>query len=343
MKSKGSNKSKSNTSSTAVVVATPVVSSSSSRAVVKVQGKEVRVGNTNEWRGLVATFISSQDVKESSRELYTRTLSQYFVWMERVGKQLINLTRQDILEYKDSLQEQNLSSLTISSYITSVRKFYEWAESYKLYPNIAKGIKTPRRKQAFKKQHLTDEKSSELLSHFKSLSLRDYAIVNLILRTGLRTIEVVRADVEDITFKGDRRILKIWGKGHDEKDDFVVLSEKAYEPIREYLQTRKGAKGKEPLFTSTSHNNLGGRLTTKTISSLCKDGLRAIGMDGKEFTAHSLRHTTAVAILKHGGQITDVQSVLRHTSPVTSQIYTESVKEELRLQKAPELTLDEAF
>lgn len=343
MKSRGNTKSKESKGGNALVVATPVVSSSSSRAVVRVQGKDVKVGNTNDWRGLVATFISTQDVKESSRALYTRTLSQYFVWMEESGKVLMNLTRQDVLEYKDYLQGQSLSSLTISSYITAVRKFYEWAEGEKYYPNIAKGIKTPRRQQAFKKQHLTDDKSTELLEHFRSLSLRDYAIVNLILRTGLRTIEVVRADVGDITFKGNRRVLKVWGKGHIEKDDFVVLSEKAYEPIKEYLQTRKACKSGEPLFTSTSHQNYGGRLTTKTISSICKDGLRAIGLDGKEFTAHSLRHTTAVAILKHGGQLTDVQSVLRHSSPVTSQIYTESVKEELRLQNAPELALDEAF
>ena len=319
-------------------------SKSTSRALVVVQGKEVRVGNTNNWRGLVATFIASQDVRESSRKLYTRTLSQYFVWMEEQKKSLNTLTRQDVLEYKDYLQEQSLSSLTISSYITAVRKFYEWAEGEKLYPNIAKGVKTPRRQQAFKKQHLTDAKSKELLDHFQSLSLRDYAIVNLILRTGLRTIEVVRADIEDITFKGERRVLKVWGKGHGEKDDFVVLSDKAYLPIKNYLAAaRRGAKAGEPLFTSTSHQNAGGRLTTKTISTICKDGLKAIGLDGKEFTAHSLRHTTAVAILKHGGQLTDVQSVLRHTSPVTSQIYTESVKEELRLQNAPEMMLDNAF
>ena len=319
-------------------------SKSTSRALVVVQGKEVRVGNTNNWRGLVATFIASQDVRESSRKLYTRTLSQYFVWMEQEGKSLSLLTRQDVLEYKDYLQSQSLSSLTISSYITAVRKFYEWAEGEKLYPNIAKGVKTPRRQQAFKKQHLTDAKSKELLDHFQSLSLRDYAIVNLILRTGLRTIEVVRADIEDITFKGERRVLKVWGKGHGEKDDFVVLSDKAYLPIKNYLAAaRRGAKAGEPLFTSTSHQNAGGRLTTKTISTICKDGLKAIGLDGKEFTAHSLRHTTAVAILKHGGQLTDVQSVLRHTSPVTSQIYTESVKEELRLQNAPEMMLDNAF
>ena len=319
-------------------------SKATSRALVVVQGKEVRVGNTNNWRGLVATFIASQDVRESSRKLYTRTLSQYFVWMEEQKKSLNTLTRQDVLEYKDYLQEQSLSSLTISSYITAVRKFYEWAEGEKLYPNIAKGVKTPRRQQAFKKQHLTDAKSKELLDHFQSLSLRDYAIVNLILRTGLRTIEVVRADIEDITFKGERRVLKVWGKGHGEKDDFVVLSDKAYLPIKNYLAAaRRGAKAGEPLFTSTSHQNAGGRLTTKTISTICKDGLKAIGLDGKEFTAHSLRHTTAVAILKHGGQLTDVQSVLRHTSPVTSQIYTESVKEELRLQNAPEMMLDNAF
>lgn len=315
-----------------------------SRALVVVQGKEIEVGNNKDWKDLVASFISSQDVSESSRKLYTRTLSQYFVWMERERKSLSTLTRKDVLEYKDSLQEQSLSSLTISSYITAVRKFYEWAEGEKLYPNIAKGIKTPRRQQAFKKQHLTDTKSKELLEHFQSQSLRDYAIVNLILRTGLRTIEVVRANIEDITFKGDRRILKVWGKGRLEKDDFVVLSEKAYLPIRNYLAVaRRGAKSGEPLFTSTSHQNYGDRLTTKTVSSLCKDGLKAIGLEGKEFTAHSLRHTTAVAILKHGGQLTDVQSVLRHTSPVTSQIYTESVKEELRLQNAPELFLDTAF
>lgn len=315
----------------------------SSRAIVRVQGRDVRVGNTTNWRGLVATFVSSQDVKQSSRDLYNRTLSQFFKWVEETGRQLSQMSRVDILEYKDHLTQEGLSALTIGSYIVSVRKFYEWAEANKLYPNIAKGIKTPRRVQAFKKQHLTDGKSSELLSYFEEKSLRDYAIVNLILRTGLRTIEVVRADIGDITFKGERRILKIWGKGHSEKDDFVVLSDKAYQPIANYLATRKGAKAGEPLFVSNSRQNRGERLTTRTISHLCKEGLQAIGMDGKEFTAHSLRHTTAVAILKHGGNITDVQSVLRHSSPTTSQIYTESVKEELRLQQAPEMMLDEAF
>lgn len=315
-----------------------------SRNIVRIGGKEIKASSpSNGWESALAYFVSGQDVKESSRNLYSRTLKLFFEWTEANGKRVDDLTRTDILEYKDDLFSKGLSSLSVASYLTSLRKFYEWAEGEKLYPNIAKGVKTPRRVQAFKKQHLTEEKSSELLTHFENMSLRDFAIVNLILRTGLRTIEVVRADVGDITFKGNRRILRVWGKGHDTKDDFVVLTDKAYIPIKNYLATRKGAKANEPLFTSGSHRNTGERLTTRTISGLCKGGLKAIGLDGREFTAHSLRHTTAVAILKNGGSLTDAQTLLRHTSPTTTQIYTESIKEELRLKDAPETLIDNAF
>lgn len=309
-----------------------------------VKAEERAIVNTGEtWQNAISLFCASQDVKESSRSLYLRTIKLFFEWVERKGKRLSDLTRVDILEYKDELFNRGLSSLSVASYLTSIRKFYEWAEGNRFSPNIAKGIKTPKRKQAFKKQHLTEEKSRELLSHFESLSLRDFAIVNLILRTGLRTIEVVRADVGDISFKGNRRILKVWGKGHDTKDDFVVLTDKAYYPIRNYLATRKGAKAGEPLFSSDSHRNTGERLTTRTISRLCKDGLKAIQLDGREFTAHSLRHTTAVTILKNGGNLEAAQLLLRHSSPTTTQIYTESIKEELRLEAAPETLLDNAF
>lgn len=292
---------------------------------------------------VVGYYVAQEDVRESSKKLYARTLRLFFNWVANEGKQVAQLTKADIVEYKNALFENGLSSLSVASYLTSLRKFYEWAESEKLYPNIVKGVKTPRRAQAFKKQHLTEEKSVELLNHFEALSLRDYAIINLILRTGLRTIEVVRADVGDITFRANRRILKVHGKGHDEKDDFVVLTDKAYQPIADYLKTRKKAKASEPLFASDSNRNTGERLTTRTISGLCKSGLKAVGLDGREFTAHSLRHTTAVMILKSGGELTEAQAVLRHTSPATTQIYTESIKEELRLREAPEARLDEVF
>jgi integrase/recombinase XerC/integrase/recombinase XerD len=291
----------------------------------------------------VESFLRDQDVRENSRALYRRTLKRFFFWTDSEGLSLSLLQREHVLRYKEHLLASGMSSLSVSSYLTAVRKFYTWTEANKLYPNIAKGVKSPARKQQFKKQSLTPEQSKELLLHLQAKALRDYAIINLLLRTGLRTIEAVRADVEDITTKQGKRVLLVHGKGRDDKDDFVVLTEKAYRPIAEYLKTRGKVRSGEPLFTSDSNNSQGGRLTTRTISHVAKEALRSIGLDSREYTAHSLRHTTAANILKHGGQLTDAQHVLRHSNPATTQIYLASIKEEMRIATAPEELLDEVF
>jgi integrase/recombinase XerC/integrase/recombinase XerD len=292
---------------------------------------------------LVDSFIQAQDVKLSSKELYRRTLKQYFTWIDRKNYLLSEIARPQLLEYKDELLLSGMSSLTVGSYITSVRRFYEWAEANKYYPNVAKGIKTPKRKQQFKKQPLLPEQATALLSYYQDKALRDYAIINLLLRTGLRTIEVIRANVEDITFKGSQRVLLVHGKGRDERDNFVLLTEKAYQPIAEYLATRGKVNNSEPLFTSSSNNSKGERLTTRTISYVAKEGLKAIGLDERSFTAHSLRHTTAVNILRGGGSLEQAQFTLRHSNPATTQIYTATLNEERRLQNSGEALIDNLF
>ncbi len=292
---------------------------------------------------LVDSFLASLDVKESSKLLYRRTLRQYFKWVDKKGYKLSQIARPHLLEYKDNLLSSGISSLTVGSYITSVRRFYEWTEANKYYPNVAKGIKTPKRKQQFKKQPLLPDQATALLSYYKNKALRDFAIVNLLLRTGLRTIEIVRANVEDITFKGSKRVLLVHGKGRDEKDNFVILTDKAYQPIVEYLATRGKVNGYEPLFTSTSNNSKGERLSTRTISYIAKEGLKAIGLDERAYTAHSLRHTTAVNILRAGGSLEQAQMTLRHSNPATTQIYTASINEERRLQNGGEVLIDSLY
>jgi len=291
---------------------------------------------------LVDAFINSQDVKQSSKLLYRRTLKQYFNWIDTTNYLLNEIARPQLLEYKDYLLKSNKSSLTVGSYITSVRRFYEWAEANKFYPNVAKGIKTPKRKQQFKKQPLLPAQATALLNFYQDKALRDYAIISLLLRTGLRTIEVIRASVEDITFKGGHRVLLVQGKGRDEKDNFVLLTDKTYKPIAEYLATRN-ISPTEPLFTSISNNSKGDRLTTRTISYIAKEGLKAIGLDEKSYTAHSLRHTTAVNILRAGGSLETAQFTLRHSNPATTQIYTATLNEERRLQNSGEALIDSLY
>lgn len=311
--------------------------------IVVKQAQDVATVNPQRIEELVDSFIASQDIKESSKLLYRRTLKQYFNWVDKKSYLLSEIARPQLLEYKEELLNSNMSSLTVGSYITSVRRFYEWTEANKFYPNVAKGIKTPKRKQQFKKQPLLPAQATALLSYYQDKALRDYAIVNLLLRTGLRTIEIIRANVEDITFKGSQRVLLVHGKGRDEKDNFVLLTDKTYQPIAEYLTTRGKVNSSEPLFTSTSNNSKGERLSTRSISYIAKEGLKAIGLDERAFTAHSLRHTTAVNILRGGGSLEQAQMTLRHSNPATTQIYTATLNEERRLQNSGEALIDSLY
>lgn len=295
---------------------------------------------------IVENYLSSLDIKENSKELYRRTLKQYFVYLETKGLPLNNLSRVDILQYKDYLLSSGKSPLTVGSYLTSLRKFYEWTEAEKIYPNISKGIKTPARKKQFRKQPLRPEEATALIGHFeekKEVGLRDLAIVNLLLRTGLRTIEVVRANVEDIVYKGGKRVLLVHGKGREEKDSFVVLTDKAFKPIEDYLNSREGVKGKDPLFSSFSNQNSGKVLTTRTVSKIAKEGLKAIGLSERVFTAHSLRHTAIVNCRRAGGTSEQAQMLARHSSPVTTQIYDEYFREEERIKNSGEDLIDTLY
>lgn len=299
-----------------------------------------------EIASLIDLFISSQDVKPSSRALYRRTLRQYFNWIKNNRLDLSKMSKADLLRYKEYLLSSGLSNLTVSSYLTVLRKFYEFTEANKYYPNIAKGIKTPKRDSGFKKDPLTIEQIKLLLGSIDRSTLtgkRDYAILSLLVRTGLRTIELVRANIEDIQHKGGESVLYVQGKGRDAKDNFVILTSKSSDPIYDYLNARGKAKQTEPLFTSISNNSKNERLTTRTISHIAKKNLRGIGLNSGRLTAHSLRHTAGVNILRAGGDLYATQLFMRHSDPATTQIYLKSIEEEIRLKNAPEKLIDELY
>lgn len=303
----------------------------------------------SKWENAVAVFIADLQVRRSSRESYKRAVSQFFLWMEETGRSIDNLTRSDILEYSDYLERKQSSTKTRCLYLVAVRRFYEWAESYKLYPNIAKDVKIRASKtDEFIKRPLTGSQSDLLLDHFynkrenSSADLRDYAIVYLMLCTGLRTIEVTRLQVGDICQEGGEYLLKIWGKGRDISDkekDFQVLDENIIKVISEYLKTRENVDNSSYLFVSESRNNKGGQLTTRAVSGICKEGLKAIGLDSKSYTAHSLRHTTATNLLIDGVSKGDIRDVLRHKDISTTERYTRTVERWKRIENAAEKRL----
>ena len=299
--------------------------------------------NQQKWDLLMEAFLASLDVKDKTRDTYYWAMTQYFEWLQNTNRSIQFLSSADIIAYKTNLLRRMLTPLTVSVYLSAVRRFYSWAESSRLHTNIARDIKAPRMKKGFKKLHLNEAEITALLEHARKRSLRNYAMLNLLVRTGLRTIELVRADIGDIKCKKGRRILYVMGKGHDSKDDFVIISDAAWKPLQAYLSERGVTAKKDPLFVTEGKGHKGNRMSPRSVQYVCKNAIRAIGLDSPEYSPHSLRHSTAVMMLKNGADWKDVQRVLRHSSPVTTQIYTASIEEELRLMRCPEAILDDAF
>lgn len=275
---------------------------------------------------LVDKFINAQDVKQSSKDTYHKALRRFIGWLKR--EDIHNPTREDILAYKEFLQAQKQSSFTISGYMTVVRKLFEYLESTIGYQNVAKGIKGAKRSKGFRKDALTVEQIRELLAHIDCSTIRgkrDYALLNLMLRTGLRTIELIRADVGDIRQQSGEAVLWIHGKGRDSKDEFVLLTQDTLKPTYEYLHARGKVDDSDPLFVSVSDRNKNKRLTTRSIRRIVKQHLRGINLDSDRLTAHSFRHTFATIALMNGAPLLQVKEAMRHNSVETTLIYTHSL------------------
>lgn len=277
-------------------------------------------------------FIQSLDVSDRSRETYHAALNVFLAFL---STQAISVpTRQDILAYKGILVQRGLSAFTVSTYLVAVRQLFSWLEAEKVCPNIAATIKGLKRPQTHSKEILNTWQIHKLLGFDRAdiSGLRDYAIINLMLRTGLRTIEVVRADVTDIGTEGAEIVLRIQGKGRDSKDAFVVLTDEAYQPIYDYLQARGVNEG--PIFLSHSDRTHGQRLSTRGLRDIICRRMQAAGVKTDKVSAHSLRHTTATLALMNGADVVGVRDMLRHQDLNTTMIYVRNLK---RISNAAEL------
>ncbi|BDC34544.1 tyrosine recombinase XerC [Candidatus Dependentiae bacterium Noda2021] len=291
---------------------------------------------------LLEQFIASQDITQTSRVSYRNALKQFFTWLESACP--LSPNRQTILAYKESLDVKGLRPFTRSAYLVVVRKFFEWTETLKLYPNIARGIKGAKKQvKSHQKNALTIDQIKLLLGSIERSTItgkRDYALINLLIRTGLRLIEIKRSDIGDITHETDR-LLWIRGKARDGKDDFVLLTNQAYEPIQEYIKARTNITLKSPLFSSLSDRNYGRRLTIHSLSRIIKQRLRGVGIDSTRVTAHSLRHTFGVMSMQAGASLYEVQLAMRHTAPTTTEVYLGDIEKLKRIQAAPERKLND--
>lgn len=283
-------------------------------------------------------FLKSLDVKPKTKECYGKALKNFFGWLAHAGRK--GSTREDILAYKGYLME-NYKAATVSSYITALRSFYGYLEAMGVCPNITTGIKGARGSKGHNKDILTKEQAKALLSGMDqdtAKGKRDFALMNLLLRTGLRTVEAERANFEDIRQDSEQTLLYVHGKGRDNKDEFIILTPSTLNPLLEYIRATGGRKPHQPIFLNHSNRGHGNRLTTRSIRRIVKENLKAAGLESERLTAHSLRHTAITFALLSGASLQEVQQLARHSNINTTLIYAHNIQ---RLRNAAERKIDD--
>lgn len=277
----------------------------------------------------IKQWLNYADIKATSERTYTRAIKQYVAYL--VDQGITEPTRQDILNYKQSLIAKGLASTTIASYIQAVKSLYNFVSAEYSAKNIAQGIKAPNIASGFRKDYLTADQVQELLQSIDQSTtkgLRDFVIIYLMIQSGLRTNEIVNINVEDITNKNGKTIIYILGKGYMNKESFITISAETEQLLRYYLKKQNITDPKAPLFCSISNHNNSNRLTTKSLSRIVKDRFKAIGFNSSRLTAHSLRATTCTLLYFNGATLEQVSRTLRHKSINTTRIYLHDIEKE---------------
>lgn len=281
-------------------------------------------------KGTVSTemglrFLSYIDVKADSANTYRKAIKQFLAYLSDNG--IAAPTREDVTTWRDGLLLDHKAT-TAQNYLTAVKLFFSWLSQEGLYPNIADHVKSVKIDPDFKHDYLTSSQCANVLASIDrrtDAGKRDYAMLVLMLTTGIRTIEVSNADVEDLRPSGDNTVLHIKGKGKNDKTDFVPIPERTERILRAYLADRK-AKDGEPLFASTSNRDRGKRMHPRSISRIVKTAFQDAGYDSPHLTAHSCRHTAATLNLLNGGTVQETQQLLRHASINTTMIYSHNLE-----------------
>ena len=294
---------------------------------------------------LIEQFLSETITNERSQRTYRSTLNRFFRYISANGRNVRHVTKTDVMNYKQSLIIERKSAHTIDNYLASVRQFFSWLEERDYHDNVAAGVRSPRRGRIFRKKFLTVDQVQQLLAVIPRDTingLRDYAIISLMLRTGVRCVEVENTNVGDITNENDILAISIQRKGRVEKEEHIGLTGKTIDAINDYL-VQRNVVDSQPLFVNHSTRANGQRVKSININRIVKRYMSAIGLVGRRYTAHSLRHTAAITALMNGASIYEVKAMLGHTSVSTTEIYTHMLDEYKRLINSPGRVLDEVY
>ncbi len=234
---------------------------------------------------------------------YIKYLNEHDIFYTKVTHQII----------EKYLQSLSISTMARQQHSTIIKRFYIFCE---INPNPAEDIffKKDKAKKLFIVP--TQKKIETLIRKLNDgteMGLRNRLIVELAYGSGLRAMELVTLNIEDVNL--EEMTVYVLGKGN--KNRIIPITDQTARALREYLPVRMASRG--PLFVSL-----------KRKRRICKTLIYNTIKNNSGFNPHKLRHACATHMLQNGCSTRIIQELLGHNSLTSTQIYTNLNKKDLR-------------
>ena len=154
---------------------------------------------------------------------------------------------------------------------------------------------------------------------------RDYAILLLLARLGLRLSEVAFLELDDIDWR--TATLKVRAKG-GMRNDFP-LSHELGEAIAHYLRHGRASSHSRRVFLRV-RAPIGGFRSPGGVGSVIRHALERAGIDAPTRGAHQFRHGLSTEMMRQGASLSEIGDVLGHRQPDPTRIYAKIDLDALR-------------
>ena len=168
------------------------------------------------------------------------------------------------------------------------------------------------------------------ISRQTAIGRRDYAILLLLARLGLRASEVVFLTLDDIDWDAGQ----VSVRGKRDRRSALPLPADVGEAIAAYLRHGRPRSTSRRVFLRAKAP-IGGLLGPSAIGSLVRQALTRAGVSAPTTGAHQFRHALATQMLRQGASLAEIGEVLRHRSPQTTTIYAKVDLEALQTLALP--------
>ena len=156
------------------------------------------------------------------------------------------------------------------------------------------------------------------INRHTAIGRRDYAILLLLARLGLRAGEVARIELEDIDWNAGS--VGVRRKGGQRS--ILPLSTDVGDALVAYLRHGRPRNSSSRCVFLRSRAPFRGFRGPVAIASLVRHNLTRAGIKAPTHGAHQFRHALATDMLRHGASLTEIGEVLGHSSFETTRIYT---------------------